>query len=613
MDGRSPKRRRVSAENNVSSSAADPDTPSRRPRRPSYASPTRASMSRHNPQILERRQQAAQPTYRRGGILAPPDASRAPAERVAASEPGEEEDDGDAEDLVEPQTAAAGPTSRASLQPGSTRSPRPNPRPLPPRGPEEEEESLPFVPRTRTSPRTGVMSRRQAQEPELPPARSDPVSSTPPKGIHSSPSRWRGKSRTPKSSPLKQRPMRAGEETGSPTRRTALSESTQAPRQPALNPRDENAQLDTTADPARKVSTQDPVKLKERQELTSELKQLQSDLALAQRENTRILRMQTSGQTLSFDYDKELLDLLRRCLAPGDILAQPPQSQQLVMAALNPSSFLPFSKPSNAPATNKELEKLSKIKSHHPVVMSTQEELPYLQLFNPFEVTSSIANLPPTAQQAHRQRRLLNLRSRHTPSLFHSRIEMIVNPMTLSIFELNVSALEPAARHELGPFVDKICNGRCNRSMQRNVGILAWAMGEWHRIAIKRAGAWARLEKQLDTKEALIESVTRLRRKRRRDEAEGQAAQPRIKISGADLARLVGKQTFDVTMDTDDANSGQLRLEWKIGFDWTGEAESKLSVLVGVPGKCKFTSTNMSSPTILTIRRASCRSQRKLN
>jgi hypothetical protein len=31
-----------------------------------------------------------------------------------------------------------------------------------------------------------------------------------------------------------------------------------------------------------------------------------------------------------------------------------------------------------------------------------------------------------------------------------------------------------------------------------------------------------------------------------------------------------------------------LRVQWRIGFDWTGEARSEVGVLVGVPGKCEY-------------------------
>jgi hypothetical protein len=31
-----------------------------------------------------------------------------------------------------------------------------------------------------------------------------------------------------------------------------------------------------------------------------------------------------------------------------------------------------------------------------------------------------------------------------------------------------------------------------------------------------------------------------------------------------------------------------LRVQWRILFDWTGEARSEIGVLVGVPGKCEY-------------------------
>ncbi|KAJ2980555.1 hypothetical protein NQ176_g2569 [Zarea fungicola] len=51
----------------------------------------------------------------------------------------------------------------------------------------------------------------------------------------------------------------------------------------------------------------------------------------------------------------------------------------------------------------------------------------------------------------------------------------------------------------------------------------------------------------------------------------------------------MGKQAYDIPIEAPSdgrrENAAHIRLQWKIGFDWTGEAESKLSVLVGVPGK----------------------------
>lgn len=338
-------------------------------------------------------------------------------------------------------------------------------------------------------------------------------------------------------------------------------------------------------DPARNVSLQDPDKVKERNALREEYAQLQRDLEMATQESARLLNTQNTGRYVAPANKDQILDLLRRSLIPADPLALPPQSQQLMMAALNPIGLLPFSRPVAAMVPDKDDTK--DIKSHHPIEMSAEDELPYLKLFSPFDVASTIAALPATREHPFRQRRLLTLRSKE--KLFQSRIEMIVNPMTLAILELRVTSLEPAAQAELQPFIDMICEGRCNRSMQRNVGILFWAMAEWHRTAIERADVWARLDKEVLAKGGTTQAAAALRR-RAREGGDQTDVPPKSSVSlrGADLRYLMGKQAYDIPIETGDAqrDNPHMRLEWKIGFDWTGEAESKLAVLVGVPGKC---------------------------
>lgn len=420
----------------------------------------------------------------------------------------------------------------------------------------------------------------------------DPVTSTPPKGIHSSPSKWRsgGKRKAVRSSPLKQPPLRGDGSTETATVSPARQRRT--PRQP-LAEQDENADLNPAVDPARKILTEDSTKRKERDQLQHELTQLRQDLQTASRENERLLRLQSAGRSAEPANKDRVLDLLRRYLLPEDLLSQPPQSQQMLMAALNPMGLLPFSKPVEANATKEELESLANIKSHHPVVMTAEEELPYLQLFSPFEITTSIAALPRTTEHPFRQRRIINVRSRQTPSLFHSRLEMIVNPMTLAILEMGISALDPAAKHELGAFAEKICSGQVNRSMQRNVGVLSWAMGEWHRVSILRAEAWARLEKEVADKRSFLDAAAKLRTRKRRIDHEGDSSKgPQQPVKNADLIRFMGQQNFDITIPVDpvDNSTAELRLQWKIDFDWTGEAENKLSILIGVPGRCKHQS-----------------------
>ncbi|PNY22933.1 Uncharacterized protein TCAP_07027 [Tolypocladium capitatum] len=604
MEESAPKRRRVSPP----TSAATPQSPGAsapRRKRPSFASPTKASLSRHNPQILERRRSASplkpvssQPTARRPSIAGSEQSLSdlftarpgTTAENVPASEPGPGGD--------ETRQSEAGPSSGPSVRKirgGLATAPRrslakPNPRPLPPPAPEGDDELNPFIGHTlRRSPNTGV-SIPPPPEPELPPAVPDPVSSTPPRGIHSSPLRWRERDKVKKSSPLKPQPEQPP--SAGPSKKSGLAARGLQRRAEGRSEPLRDVDRNTYTNHARGVAAFDPneAKKKERDALRAEITKLRSDLRTADRENERLRLMQTSGRTVAPTDEDGVLDLIQRALISSDETPRPLPSHQMVQAVLNPMGILPFGRSSLVTSSlADDAEDMEMIKSHHPVFMNADEELPYLQLFSPFSVTSSIAVLPPLPNQPLRQRRLVTLRSRDLPGLFTAKLEMVVNAMDLGILELSVASLEPSARHELGPFVDKICSGKCNRTMQRNVGILTWAMGEWYRVAVQRARFWSQLEERLGSREQLLESVaeTRTRRQRQNDARPEQDEKTSSLRDRADLIRLLGQQSYDVNVPVASGSSSEpsLRLEWNIGFDWTGEAQSEVTILVGVPGK----------------------------
>lgn len=616
MEESAPKRRRVSS----AGPGATPEASDSRRKHPSFASPTKASLSRHNPKILEKRRSAspAKPPTRRASdagsnqrlsdvLTTPLDAT---AENVAASEPG-----GGGDKTRQGETGPGSDRPPRRLEGGLAAAPKPSPvmpqpRPLPPPAPEGEGELNPFIGHTlRRSPNTGV-SIPPRPEPELPPAVPDAVSSTPPRGIHKSPSRWREKRKsTKKGSPLKPPPERPRAEPSKKGGSVARSRHRRVPRSQEA-PRD--VALDPTTNRARQVAASNPsaTKLKERDGLREEIARLKSDLKTASKENERLRLMQTSGRVVAPVDEDGVADLLhRRCLVSPE---EPPRralSYQLMQAVLKPAGLLPFGRPSlvAAPATT-DKEHLENIKSHHPVSMAADKELPYLELFSQLSVASSIAILDPQPNQPLRQRHLVTLRSRDVPGLFTAKLDMVVNAINLSIMELGVTALEPSAKFELEPFADKICSvcsGRCNRSMQRNVGILSWAMGEWYRVATLRAQLWAQLDQSLGSREKLLESVAGAWEARRQRRREGSAESEDEDVTGkqttcdkADLLRFMGQQSFEVEVPAgaglDDACS--LRLEWKIDFDWTGEAQSKIAVMVGLPGKCEST-TSLVEPS----------------
>ncbi|KOS20003.1 hypothetical protein ESCO_005622 [Escovopsis weberi] len=355
--------------------------------------------------------------------------------------------------------------------------------------------------------------------------------------------------------------------------------------------------LDERSHPARQVPAHDvdAEKRKERDALRAEVARLRRDLQVVNKENEHIRLMQSSGRVISSQDEDAVLDVIQRHMVDAENPAPPPASQQLAKAALSSAGLglLPFTRPTPLVVAPEEQD-FADIKSHRPVPMTAEEELPYLQLFSPFAVTSTIAVLPQLPNQPLRQRRTMTFRPKDGLGLFTARVELVIDALDLSILELKVPALEPAARAELAPFADKICQGDCNRSMQRNVGILSWAMGEWYRVSLRRARLWSQLENELAAKGGVLQATTEMRkrkkRRRRDEESDGEEDAPAaVSMKPATLRHLLGQQFFDLSIPPREASdpSSSLRLEWKIEFDWTGEAKSRVAFLVGVPGKSK--------------------------
>ncbi|GFP55009.1 hypothetical protein ACSS6W_002931 [Trichoderma asperelloides] len=599
MDEPASKRRRVSPRNssvNNSSSSDATSTPSKpartRTTRPLDDATTRANEIRHPPQSLDKARPA--PTgSQRTSSSSEKEVGEAVRESANAPTPATSDPAQDTNGAT--LSSGSLPSSRQSddvLPSIPIRSPfKPRPRPLPPPAPEGDDEADSFWGRRqRRSPNTGRPL--LYPEPELPPSIPDATSFTPPKGIHSSPSRWRDKPRTKHSSPLKPSKSRPLER---PSKKSGLPVHRFEPPQGESESSIQEPSLDVKAHPARQVSAFDPNgdKRKEKLALDEEIAKLKRDLQVVSKENDRIRLMQASGRILSFADEEEVFNVVRRHLVDSETQPPPPPSQQLLKAALNPAALLPFGRTTPVVATAEDEVNISDIKSHHPIKMTAEEELPYLQLFSPFDVTSTVAILHSDGEQPLRQRRIMTFRSKDAPGLFTSKIEMVVNALNSSIMELKVDSLEPSARAELGPFVTKLCEGDCNRSMQRNIGILSWAMGEWYQAAVQRAYLWSKLDRELASKGEFLQAIAEARKKKpaRRAAAEElekeaqSASTPSFKK--VDLVHFMGQQAFEFDIPSKKRSdpTSSVRLEWKIDFDWIGEAQNKVAVMIGVPGK----------------------------
>ncbi|RYO94180.1 hypothetical protein DL762_000690 [Monosporascus cannonballus] len=553
--------------------------------RPSFASPTKASLARSNPESPHSRNIAGTTTPR--------------ARRIAA---------------------------------------RPAPRPLPPPSGGEEEPIDPFRGRMlRRSPPPGVLPTLPLDEPDLPPTPtqkgiSDPASiNSSPVGIHNTPSKRARRSRALaekfKSSPLKQPPLRPPPSTEKAPTGPVLSRSDHREAEiPAGHTQVLEGIKETFADhpsgphPSRKVRGYDWLaeQKETRDSLLAEVARLEGDVELAARANDWLHRSQHAGEghrdRRTTEEKSNLLGLLRRHMLPS--VDEPPNEGpgNLLLAALNPISFLPFGRVEQAlqaffdpPGETEDGEETEMTPtSHYPIPLSAEEELPYLQVFTPLTFTSTVSILPqedPEDGKPLMQKHSISVSS-VPPGLFSASVEMTVNTKTLSVSELSVPQLDPSATRELRPFVQRTIQGENSSALTRNIGVVTWAMAEWVRVATRRARFWCSIEDELASRDGIAKCVKRMRQGRRRKPVGRSAAMEDADVDGeeepvggadktetkgddfsrADLLRYLAKSSFDIDLHGGD-QAPSVRIEWNIDFDWTGEAQSKLALLVAVPAK----------------------------
>ncbi|TLD04400.1 uncharacterized protein PgNI_12125 [Pyricularia grisea] len=628
-----------------------PAAPPRSPERPSFASPTRASLARHNPDVLGRRQPAGRG---KSPARANPGASQQPPPRAdAAAGPSATVQSG-----PESGTATGDAAQEPNAPGGLFAKPRRSPvRTLAPRTAQEPEELNPFQGRTlrRSFPRP------EQPEPELPqpPGPPDPILSTPPSGIHNTPSQRPRRSRAlaeriKSSSPVKPKaapPTQTFDDQQDqawdlPTKTKAQqgkhllsggnvgsAGSEQAPAAAdAADSREEGARRramrgieDTLAEAQKK---------RERDELLAEVARLEADV--------EVLTQAQNGQAnVDAVVKNATADVLRRHLLPKDHGVSSGEGVSASDAnwleiAMNPMSFLPFGNadssqlPSLFAPESQQKDEPPLPTSHHPIPMTAEDELPFLQVFTPLAFTSTIAILPrQSTSDPLLQQHTISASSTTPPGLFSAQISMTVNAATHRVHSLSVPRLDPAAAPELATVIAATTAVRTaaetGRARHNNICVLAWAMGEWVRVATRRARFWRVLESELASKDAMAAAVAMARSRRRKkggkkggvygrsqggrndgdgdeqqqdgdgdggddDDDSGDSLGKRSDLlSRAELLPHMGRTAMEIGVpvaiggDTDEAFS--LRIQWRIRFDWTGEAESEVELLTGVPGK----------------------------
>ncbi|KAI0888511.1 uncharacterized protein GGS22DRAFT_156060 [Annulohypoxylon maeteangense] len=667
MDSSAPKRRKTSPTTNVPVDDANiPPTsnelgrPPAQRHRPSFASPTKASLARSNPDILERRSASRAPEVRPAGDgteqtsgeaqdaqSTPADQPWSPVRRATgamASKPRRTPNKQSAQPMLQPSAGNLelmnpfkGRALRRSPPPGEPVSEEPEVQEAEgreiheePQGPEAEGEA--------EEPEEPIQPEEQEeQEQELPPTPtqkgiSDPASvNTSPMGIHNTPTKRPRRSRALaeriKSSPLKQPPLFPKGPTKESLREESPSRAVVKLRTLREQPQRNKKRKSHSA---RNVEEPDPLADKKtlRDSLLAEIAHLKSDLELATRENNRLHQLQQTrrgSSRLGGPEDKDgLLGLLRRHILPPEKEAAPDPTQDWLEAALNPISFLPFSKADSSlpilfasqPERTEKEETEKPPASHHPIAMTADEELPYLQVFTPLTFTSTVSIIPRDESiypGPLSQKHVVSVSST-PPGLFAAKVEMTVNTKSLSITELSVPRIEPSAVSELGPFVEKVVHSPGTSALTRNVSIITWAMSEWLRVATRRAQFWCAVERDLGSSEGLMKCATEMRKDTRKrglgrraaadgsddEEDEQELGTKKARLTKTDLLPQLGRTNLDLELSdpTGTEEVPSIRIQWRIEFDWTGEAQSKMELLLRVPAKWRGHDTRGSLTSI---------------
>ncbi|KAF2818975.1 hypothetical protein CC86DRAFT_336146 [Ophiobolus disseminans] len=490
MDEPARKRRKTS-----SPPAEMPSSPLRKPpRRPSFASPTKASLARNYPSLLPSQ-------------LASAGSPSRPSSRSDTLARGKQAREDATVGAQQRATTAQNVTPRARRV-GGHRSP-PNPT--------DEEPELPATPSQRgledeDEPRRGVLYSSPSKRP---PRAKGPVKQS---------------SLRPKAPPVQEASPTQHIEDGPEEADARTNPGKRQPPDPELEKRkQEKARLE------REVAEVEAQVSRCLEEITKE----------QQRSAVDVLRTSERSDLQGFIAKVSGADSKADAVTPVSTLL---------------CSFLPFSTLAIPLPRRKNEEK--PIASHRPVELA--DPLPYLEMFTSMKYSTHVSL--PRGKIVPSSRRV---QQKHTidivgpQKLLTAQISLIIDVLVNQVIDMHILRLSPWAERELGTYLRK-------RAEEKDLSNACWAIESYFTIAQKRAQYWHRCE---TTYAHLLAGHTR-------DDTENARppALAKSKMSRKDINRHLGRDSL-ILQDS----HVLLKLNWRIGFDWTGEAESQVTVDTAFP------------------------------
>jgi hypothetical protein len=227
-------------------------------------------------------------------------------------------------------------------------------------------------------------------------------------------------------------------------------------------------------------------------------------------------------------------------------------------------SFLPFS--ALAVAQPRPKQPVKPIPSHRPIELA--DPMPYLGMFTFFKFSTRL-NLPrgkvfPASRRVH-QKHTIDIVG--PQNLLTAQVSITIDALAHEVIDLHILRISPWAERELGTFIR-------GKAQERDLGNACWAIDSYWEVARKRAEYWQKCET----------AFSHLLAGRTGEDTENRPQTKNKTISRKDLNRHLGRDTL-VLQD----KHVLLKLNWRINFDWTGEAQSDITVEPAFPRVCKST------------------------
>jgi hypothetical protein len=190
------------------------------------------------------------------------------------------------------------------------------------------------------------------------------------------------------------------------------------------------------------------------------------------------------------------------------------------------------------------------------------DPLPYLEMFTSLHFSTQLSlprgKVSPASRRVH-QKHTIDITG--PQKLLTAQVSITIDALANEIIEMHLLRISPWAERELGTFIR-------GKGQEKDLGNASWAINSYWEIAHKRAQYWHKCET----------AFAHLLVGRTADDTENAQSRPEKTITRKDLSRNLGRDTL-ILQD----KHVLLKLNWRISFDWTGEAESDVTVEAAFP------------------------------